>query len=69
MKMIFSDLAWYGDKVFWTSDDRALFMYRGDTNELKDLDFVSDATCVAFDWLGQRLYWSVYRNGQVNKML
>jgi len=44
-------------------------MYRGDTSEMKELDFVYDPTCVAFDWLGKRLYWSVYRNGQVSLQL
>ena len=43
-----------------------MFVYLGETGESNQLDFVRDATCVAFDWLGQRLYWSVLRNGDVS---
>ncbi|XP_053397738.1 proto-oncogene tyrosine-protein kinase ROS-like isoform X2 [Mercenaria mercenaria] len=58
-----TDLAWHEDKLFWTTNEKDLFVYLGEDDEQKQLDFVRDATCVAFDWLGQRLYWSVLRNG------
>ncbi|XP_060592485.1 proto-oncogene tyrosine-protein kinase ROS-like isoform X2 [Ruditapes philippinarum] len=58
-----TDLAWHEDKLFWTTNDKDMFVYLGDEDEQKQLDFIQDATCVAFDWLGQRLYWSVLRNG------
>ncbi|KAH3739489.1 hypothetical protein DPMN_046141, partial [Dreissena polymorpha] len=60
-----ADLAWYEDKVFWTSNDGDIFMHRRNTTEKPSkLDFARDARCVAFDWLGLRVYWSEYRNAQ-----
>ena len=38
-------------------------MYDDETTKV--LDFVSDASCVTVDWLGEKLYWSVYKNGVV----
>ena len=40
-------------------------MYWGGTQEMIPMSFVTDATCVAYDWLGLKLYWSAYRNGVV----
>ena len=34
--------------------------------DTKVLDFVTDAACVAIDWLGEKIYWSVYKNGVVS---
>ena len=59
------DLDWYEDKVFWTTDSGDLFMFWIETQETIRMKFVTDATCVAFDWLGRKLYWSAYRNGVV----
>ena len=37
--------------------------------DTKVLDFVTDAACVAIDWLGEKIYWSVYKNGVVSIFL
>ena len=60
---VHTDLAWYQDLIFWTSEDGELFMYDGESTKV--MDFVSDASCIAVDWLGEKLYWSVFKNGVV----
>ena len=55
---------WFEDKIFWTTEEGELFMFDG--LDTKVLDFVTDAACVAIDWLGEKIYWSVYKNGVVS---
>lgn len=55
--------------MFWTTNDKDMFVYLEESDEQMQLDFVKHAICVAFDWLGQRLYWSVLRNGDVSWFL
>ena len=63
--MIITDLDWFEDKLFWTSEEGELFMFDGLTTKV--LDFVSDASCVAIDWLGEKIYWSIFKTGVVRR--
>ena len=61
----FIDLVWFQDKIFWTSEKGGdLFMFDGTTT--KKLDFVTDASCIAIDWLAEKIYWSIFKNGVVS---
>ena len=39
-------------------------MFDGTTT--KKLDFVTDASCIAIDWLAEKIYWSIFKNGVVS---
>ena len=65
MHVLFTDLAWHDDKIFWTTDDEDVFMYQARGHDIKQLDFARHAACVAYDWLGDRIYWSGIKNSNV----
>ncbi|CAG5130159.1 unnamed protein product, partial [Candidula unifasciata] len=49
---------WHGDMILWLSDSEVLFMYNRTTQQSHELTEVHAASCLAYDWLGHKVYWS-----------
>jgi hypothetical protein len=56
--LFLTDLTWADDKIFWASSFNKVYMYDRTTSRQSEMAHISDATSVAYDWLGQKLYWS-----------
>ncbi|KAK3578565.1 hypothetical protein CHS0354_025280 [Potamilus streckersoni] len=68
-----TDLAWYQERLFWSTSDGFVFEYNemgglsSDLQSPSQLTFALDAACLAFDWLGQKLYWSIRKHGVIRR--
>lgn len=47
-----------GEKIIWVSDSNKVQVYDRRTGDTVNIFHISYATSIAFDWLGQKLYWS-----------
>ena len=56
--LFLTDLTWADDKIFWASSLHKVYMYDRTTSRQNALAHISHASSVAYDWLGQKLYWS-----------
>ncbi|KAJ8314429.1 hypothetical protein KUTeg_006579 [Tegillarca granosa] len=59
------DLSWHKNTIIWANSRRRVYMYDKVTGE-KQISFMKDAACLTYDWLGQKLYWSVPNLGVVS---
>lgn len=53
-----TDLSWSDNKIFWVSSLNKVSVYDRILGQQREVEHISDATSVAYDWLGQKLYWS-----------
>ena len=55
---ILTDLTWVEDKILWVSSRNKVYIYDRTKNKREEVSHIHEATSVAYDWLGQKLYWS-----------
>lgn len=68
-----TDLTWADDKILWVSETsfgKNVQMYdrTRPTSDVKIVDHIMEATSLAYDWLGQKLYWSNPKHNEVGSL-
>ncbi|ESP04075.1 hypothetical protein LOTGIDRAFT_156686 [Lottia gigantea] len=53
-----TDISWYNNHVMWTNSDGKLLLYNKQTRQQSVNNHAQFATCLTFDWLGQKIFWS-----------
>ncbi|KAH9525303.1 hypothetical protein Btru_001020 [Bulinus truncatus] len=52
------DIAWHENIVFWVTQLGTLTFYNQTSQQKRPLHLVEKAYCVAYDWLGEKVFWS-----------
>lgn len=65
----FTDLSWFGDLILWTTTGGDMFMFNRTNGEKTQLTNIRNAYCVAYDWLGKKIFWSEPKLGVVSQFL
>ncbi|XP_035828604.1 proto-oncogene tyrosine-protein kinase ROS [Aplysia californica] len=61
------DLAWYEDLVMWVTQDGTLSLYNRTSHLRRQLVAAEGAYCLAYDWLGHKVYWSEPSQGVIRR--
>ncbi|XP_025097919.1 proto-oncogene tyrosine-protein kinase ROS-like isoform X4 [Pomacea canaliculata] len=61
------DLSWFGDLILWTTTGGDMFMFNRTNGEKTQLTNIRNAYCVAYDWLGKKIFWSEPKLGVIRR--
>ncbi|XP_076466208.1 proto-oncogene tyrosine-protein kinase ROS-like [Babylonia areolata] len=61
------DISWHGDLLLWTTNHGDLYVYNRFNNSKSVLQNAKNAYCVAYDWLGNKIFWSEPKLGVIRR--
>lgn len=61
-----SDIDWYEDQVFVSTNKRQVFWYNLTSHSYGRIQDINGADCISVDWLAGKLYWGNKKSKMVS---
>ncbi|KAL8573555.1 hypothetical protein ACOMHN_047826 [Nucella lapillus] len=61
------DISWHDNLLLWTTNHGNLYVYNRHNSSKSVLQNAKNAYCVAYDWLGDKIFWSEPKLGVIRR--